>query len=86
VTFLIYRFGPNKKGLKSRPLVAGTFLCVFLWLLLSYVFQFYLSHFNQFNRTYGSLSAVIVLLFWLYFSAAAILTGGALNSALIQKD
>jgi membrane protein len=56
-----------------------------VWILASSGLKLYLSTFDSFNRTYGSLGAVIVLLVWLYVSGAAILIGGELNSVIWQS-
>ena len=49
---------------------------------VSLLFRVYLHFFNTYSKTYGSLGAVIVLLFWLYISALAILLGGEINSEI----
>jgi membrane protein len=56
-------------------LVAGV-----LWLAASGLFSFYVSNFGSYNATYGSLGAVIVLLLWLYLSAAAVIIGAGINA------
>ena len=51
-----------------------------MWLLATLGFGFYASRFGDYNATYGSLGAVVVLLLWLYVSAYAILLGAELNA------
>jgi membrane protein len=51
-----------------------------LWLGASGVFSFYVANFGSYNATYGSLGAVIVLLLWLYLSAAAVIVGASINA------
>jgi membrane protein len=41
-----------------------------------------LEYFNTYNKTYGSLGAVIILMLWLYLTALVILIGGAINSII----
>jgi membrane protein len=51
-------------------------------MLISLAFRAYLSHFNNYSVTYGSLGAVIILMLWFYLTGAAILLGGALNAEI----
>jgi len=51
-----------------------------LWLLATLGFGFYASHFAGYDATYGSLSAIVVLMMWLYLSAYAVLIGGLINA------
>ena len=53
-----------------------------LWLLVSIAFRVYLHFFNSYSATYGSLGAVIILMLWLYFTGAAVLIGGEVNSEI----
>ncbi len=81
---LIFRFAPNLRHPRWEGNLPGAVLTLILWVLASGCLRLYLSTFETFNRTYGSLGAVIVLLIWLYFSGAAILIGGELNSVIWQ--
>ena len=79
---VLYTFAPNLKHRQWHWLTPGTVVGMSLWLLSSLAFKTYLSFFNQYSATYGSIGAVIILLLWLYLSGAAILVGGAVNSAI----
>ena len=79
---VLYTFAPNVKHRQWHWLTPGTVVGLSLWLLSSLAFKTYLGFFNQYSATYGSIGAVIVLLLWLYLSGAAILVGGAVNSAI----
>ena len=79
---LLYLFAPNVKRRQWHWLMPGTVLGVTLWLAFSYAFKTYLSFFNRYNTTYGSIAAVIILLLWFYFSGIALLLGAELNSIL----
>jgi hypothetical protein len=63
------------RTLGLRDLVAGV-----LWLGASGLFSFYVANFGSYNATYGSLGAVVVLLLWLYLSAAAVILGACINA------
>ncbi|MEP6925077.1 MAG: YihY/virulence factor BrkB family protein [Pyrinomonadaceae bacterium] len=76
---LIYYFSPDIKEQSWRFITPGAVVAVALWLLISFGFRLYLQYFNSYSATYGSLGAVIILMFWLYFTGAAILIGGEIN-------
>ncbi len=79
---LLYYFAPDTKNQKWTYVTPGTVIGVALWLLVSLAFRLYLSRFDSYNKTYGSLGAVIVLMLWLYLTGAAILIGGEINSEI----
>ena len=76
---LIYRFGPHRRKARWRWLPAGSVTATILWLLATLGVSFYVSEFGNYNETYGSLGAVVVLQLWLYVSAYVVLLGAQLN-------
>jgi membrane protein len=56
-----------------------------LWLVASIVFAFYVSHLGSYNKTYGSLGAVIIFLVWLWISNVVILLGAELDAELARS-
>ena len=82
---LLYRFGPNRRFDRLSWITPGAFLVVVVWLAMSAAFTLYVANFSTYNEVYGSLGAVIALLFWFYLSAYLILVGGALNVALDRR-
>lgn len=79
---LIYYFAPDLREQKWAWLTPGAAIGVILWLLVSLGFRVYLSYFDSYSKTYGSLGAVIILMLWLYFTGAAVLIGGEINSEI----
>lgn len=79
---LIYYFAPDVRDQKWTWLTPGAAIGVALWVLVSLGFRAYLQFFNSYNATYGSLGAVIILMLWLYFTGAAVLIGGEINSEI----
>lgn len=76
-----YRFGPNRPDDHRPPLLTlGLLVAVVLWFIVSRGFVIYLANFNTYNRVYGSIGAVVVLMMWLYLSAYAILFGAAVDA------
>lgn len=82
---MLYRFAPDRAHAKWVWLTPGSLLAAVLWLVANSIFALYVSRFGNYGATYGSLSAVIVLLFWLWLSAYAFLFGGELNSQLERR-
>ena len=82
---LIYNFAPS--GLSRRQLhwsSPGALVGVALWLGASAGLKIYLSRFNLYTWTYGSLGALIILLLWFYLTGFAILVGGEVNSEIVK--
>ena len=79
--WLIYYFLPNQRQDKSQILV-GALAAAVLWVLVTLLFRAYAANFGAYNKTYGAIGGVIVLLTWMYLTMLAILTGGELNSEL----
>ncbi len=83
---ILYRFGPNVPGgFKSGWITVGVVVAALAWAGVSIGFSTYLSNFNSYNRIYGSIGAVIILMMWLYLSVWAILVGGAINAELDER-
>ncbi len=79
---LVYRFAPNLQYMRWKWILPGAAVGTALWLMVSFGFRLYLAHFDTYNKTYGSLGAVIILLFWFYLTGAALLIGGEVNSEI----
>jgi membrane protein len=79
---LIYYLAPDLNEQKWVWITPGSMIGVALWLLVSFGFKLYLHFFDSYSKTYGTLGAVIILMLWLYFTGAAILIGGEVNSEI----
>jgi membrane protein len=79
---LIFRFAPNIRQSRWEGIFPGAVLTLVCWLAASAGLRLYLSYYDLYSRTYGSLGAVVILLIWLYLAGAAILVGGELNSVI----
>ena len=64
----------------------GSVLFGVLWLIVTLGFGIYVSKFGHYGAVYGSLSAVIVLMTWLYLTAYVLILGGELNCELARPD
>lgn len=81
VICLIYRYAPDRKAPKFKWVLVGASLATGLWLLASLGFSFYVSNFGNYGEMYGSISAVVILLLWLFLTSFIILLGAEVNSA-----
>lgn len=78
---LLYWAAPNARR-PFRWVSPGSLLAVALWLVASVGFAFYAANFGSYNKTYGSLAAVVIFLVWLWISNIAILLGAEYNAEL----
>jgi membrane protein len=81
---LLYYATPNVRHLGFRWLTPGGVLAVVGWMVVSAAFGVYVANFNSYNKTYGSLGAIIVFLVWLWLSNVAILLGAELNAEIAR--
>lgn len=79
---LLYRFTVKRKGAKLRWIWPGATLASLLWLGACLLFSLYVESFGEFEATFGSLAAAVVLLFWLYISAQIFVLGAAFNAEI----
>jgi membrane protein len=82
---VIFRYGPQRRRPRWRWVTPGTIVAVVVGLAASIGFSIYVSVMGSYNKTYGSLGAIIVLLLWLYFMAYAVLFGAAMNAELERQ-
>ena len=77
---LLYRYAPDRRAPQWRWASPGALVASLLWIAGSILFSVYVANFANYNATYGSLGAVVVLLTWLYLSAFVVLLGAELNA------
>jgi membrane protein len=76
----IYRYGPSRDTPQWRWITWGSAFAAVAWLITSAVFSFYAANFGNFNKTYGSLGAVMGFMLWIWISVIVILIGAKLNA------
>lgn len=79
---IIYNLLPDFRAFKWKWIAPGSIVAILLWIIFTSGFRLYLGYFNTYNRAYGSLGAVIIMMLWLYLTALALMIGGAINSVL----
>jgi membrane protein len=77
---VVYYLGPDIEQPKWQFLSFGSVFAVLVWLIASGAFAFYASRFGSYNKAWGSLSAVVVMLTWLWISSVALLLGAEINA------
>jgi membrane protein len=76
----MYYLGPNVEHPRWRVFTFGAGIAMVVWLALSGLFSFYVSRFGSYNKTWGALAAVVILLTWLWLTALAVLLGAEVNA------
>lgn len=79
---IVFNLVPNHPTPTWQWFTPGAFTGILLWLIFSGGFKVYLTYFDTYARTYGSLGAVIILLLWLYLTAIVVLVGGVINKVV----
>lgn len=77
----IYMFIPGVQD-ERRPVLPGAILATLAWILASYAFSIYFTYFKNISYMYGSLGALILLMFWLFAIICIILAGAEVNAVL----
>jgi membrane protein len=79
---LIYRYGPSREKPQWRWITWGSAAVAIAWLVMSILFSWYAAHFGSYNKTYGSLGAVIGFMTWMWLSSAVVLLGAELDAEM----
>ncbi|MGM8897932.1 MULTISPECIES: YihY/virulence factor BrkB family protein [unclassified Psychrobacter] len=82
----LYRLAPNRDAVALKKLVPGAVLATVLWIVLSVLFSIYVQNFNNYSAEFGALSAAVVIMLWLYYSAFVVAFGAIFNSKAIRND
>lgn len=80
ISFLYY-LGPSKK-VRFKFINPGSSLATLLCILTSLGFTFYVNNFGQYNKLYGSIGTIMVIMLWIYFNSLILLTGFELNASI----
>ena len=85
-TAVVYSWLPCFKTFHWVWISPGSITAILVWVLFGSLFRLYLQYFNSYNKAYGSLGAVIILMLWMYITGLALLLGGAINSVLTEMS
>jgi membrane protein len=79
---VLYRFAADRDEPKWTWVSGGSLIATVLWVLASIAFAIYANAFGNYNKTYGALAGIIILMFWLFLTAFVILVGAELNTEM----
>ncbi len=79
---VLYRYGPHRANARISWVSPGAICATLIWLIGSIAFSIYVSEFANYNKTYGTLGAIVILLMWIYISCFVILLGAELNAEM----
>ena len=79
---VLYRFAADRDNPRWSWVSWGSVVATVLWVAASLAFSFYVSAFGNYNKTYGALAGIIILLFWLFLTAFMVLLGAELNTEM----
>jgi membrane protein len=79
---VLYRFGPCREKVVWRWVTWGSAVAAVSWVLVSVLFSWYVGHFGSYNKTYGSLGAVVGFMTWIWISSTVVLIGAQFDAEL----
>jgi membrane protein len=79
---MLYRFGPYRLDPSWFRILPGAAFATIMWLAASLAFSAYVENFSNYDVTFGSLAATVILMLWLYYSVLIIILGATLNAEL----
>jgi membrane protein len=82
---VVFRYGPHRERARWKWLTWGSATATVIWLIASLGFSWYVAAFNSYDKTYGSIGAVVVLLFWFWITAFSGLLGAELDNVIERR-
>lgn len=79
---VLYRYAPSRAEPKWRWITPGAVVATILWVAGSALFSLYVSYFASYNKTYGALGVVVILMTWLLLSVYSVLLGAEINAEM----
>jgi membrane protein len=77
---VLYRVAPDRDAPKMRWVSLGSVVVTVIWAVVSLLFSFYVDNFGSYDKTYGAIAGVIVLMLWLYLTCYLVLLGAEINA------
>jgi membrane protein len=86
VVAAIYYICPDTRQKRWRWITPGSLFAVFMWVVVSLGFKAYVDNFGDYNKVYGSIAGVIVLMLWFYWTGMVLLVGGEINAEIEEAS
>ncbi|WP_369133157.1 YihY/virulence factor BrkB family protein [Modestobacter sp. I12A-02662] len=77
---VLYRVAPDRNSPRFSWVSLGSVVVTVIWALVSLLFSIYVDNFGSYDKTYGAIAGVIVLMLWLYLTCYLVLLGAEINS------
>lgn len=77
---VVYRVAPDRDAPKFLWVSTGALVAAVLWIIGSVLFSLYVNNFGSYNKTYGAIAGVVVLMLWLYLTSYIVLLGAEINA------
>ena len=77
---VLYRVAPDRDAPKFRWVSLGSIVVTVVWAIVSLLFSLYVNNFGSYDKTYGAIAGVIVLMLWLYLTCYLVLLGAEINA------
>ena len=81
---LVFKIAPARPAPRYRWVLPGALIATILWLIACWGFSYYVSNFGNYGEMYGSISAVVILMLWLYLTCFIVLLGAEINSEIVD--
>jgi membrane protein len=75
-----YRIAPDRDQPRFSWVTTGSLVATVLWIIGSVAFSLYVNNFGSYNKTYGAIAGVVVLMLWLYLTSYIVLLGAEINA------
>ena len=75
-----YRIAPDRDQPRFSWVTTGSLVATVLWIIGSIAFSLYVNNFGSYNKTYGAIAGVVVLMLWLYLTSYIVLLGAEVNA------
>jgi membrane protein len=79
---MVYRYGPSRTPARWRWVTWGSGFATVMWIVASVLFSWYVASFGSYNKTYGSLGAIIGFMTWIWISIIVVLIAAKLDAEM----
>lgn len=81
---VMYKWAPNRK-VSWKPALFGGVIGGTLWALFQQLFRFYVSHYSSYNKAYGAMASIVILILWAYYSAYILILGCVASAVYSER-
>ena len=86
ITFILLFFAMARKRMRLLPQIPGAIIAAGGWIVFSYLYSYYIDNIGNFTYIYGSLTAVVLCMLWLYFCMYIMFIGAELNAQFFLPE